>query len=315
MKKKIPIIYSKKYNISVLGLEKLHPFDTKKYRTIYKTLKKQLNLSSKQFYSPYRIIDEDLLCVHSKEYLDSLKRSVTIEGIVEIPIVKFIPNFILQKGILDSMRYATGGTIMGLKLVIEYGWAINLSGGYHHANRDHGEGFCVYADIPIALKSIWQMYPQLKALIIDLDAHQGNGCSNILGKDDRVAILDIYNPFIFPKDRCAENLVSHKLLLYNRTEDKIYLEKLNLWLPKAIIKHKPDVIIYNAGTDIFIDDPMGSLNVTEQGILKRDEIVFRTAKNNKIPILMLLSGGYHKKSGDIVGRSILNLVQKGLVDY
>ena len=312
-KKMIPIIYSSKYNISVLGIENFHSFDTKKYRKVYRMLKKRLNLSSGQFYSPNIISDENLMHVHSKEYLKSLKRSTVIEEIVEIPFIKHIPNIILQKGMLNPMKFATMGTILGLRLALKHGWAINLSGGYHHAKSDHGEGFCFFADIPLAVKGIWQKHPELKILIVDLDAHQGNGCSSILGKDKKVAILDMYNTAIFPRDRNAEKLVSYKVALCRRTRDDVYLEKLNPMLSKAIEKHKPNVIIYNAGTDVYVEDPLGGLWISEQGIIKRDEIVFSAALDNKIPILMLLSGGYHKKSGDIIGKSILNLEQKELI--
>ncbi|MEA2096667.1 MAG: histone deacetylase [Candidatus Cloacimonadota bacterium] len=314
-KEKIPIIYTAKYNISVLGLENFHYFDTKKYQKVYKKLKKELHINSKQFYSPNRITDDELLFVHSNEYLESLTRSKIIEEIVEIPFIKYVPNFILQKGIINPMKFAAKGTMIGLKLALEFGWAINLSGGYHHAKRNHGEGFCFFADIPIAINSIWQQYPELRVLIVDLDAHQGNGCSTILSKDKRVAIFDMYNSVIFPRDRQAEKFVSYRVPLNRKTKDSIYLEKLNYWLPKAINEHKPDVIIYNAGTDIFINDPFGGLWITEEGILNRDEIVFSIAKKRKIPLLMLLSGGYHKKSGDIIGRSILNLEKKELISF
>ena len=314
-KKKIPVIYSSKYNISVLGIENFHSFDTQKYKKIYEYLKKQLNLTKEQFYSPNRITEEKLLLVHSKEYLQSLKRSAVIAEIAEIPIIKFVPNINLQQGILNPMRYATTGTIMGAELALKFGWAINLSGGYHHAKRDSGEGFCVYADIPIAIKSLWRQNPELKILIIDLDAHQGNGCSVILGKDKRVAILDIFNQLAFPRDRFAENLVSYKVLIKGRIRDKLYLEKLDHWIPKAINEHKPDLIIYNAGTDIYIGDPLGSLYVSEEGILARDEMVFKSAQNNNTPILMLLSGGYHKRSWSIVGNSIINMMKKGILNY
>ncbi len=191
----------------------------------------------------------------------------------------------------------------------------NLSGGYHHAKSNHGEGFCFFADIPLSIKSIWQKHPKLRILIIDLDAHQGNGCSSILGKDKRVAILDMYNTVIFPRDRNAEKLVSYKVALCRKTRDKIYLEKLNSMLSKALDEHKPNVIIYNAGTDVYVEDPLGGLNISEQGIINRDEIVFKAASDNKVPILMLLSGGYHKRSGDIVGRSIVKMIQKGILNY
>jgi histone deacetylase 11 len=300
----LPIIYSSGYNISVLGLEKLNPFDSKKYGKVYKTLIADGYITPQQICKPTKVSDQDLLLIHTPEYLKSLKRSGTIATIAEVPALRFVPAFILRKGMIDPMRLATGGTILGVRLAMQYGWAINLSGGYHHAKANNGEGFCVFADVPIALSLIWKEKPGLKVLIVDLDAHQGNGNSTIVGNDSRVAILDMYNCDIYPKDTAAEHFVKYKIPLKRRTGTSEYLDSLKKWLPVAIKNENPGFIIYNAGTDVFNEDPLGALSVTEQGILERDSVVLNMAIERKIPVLMVLSGGYHKKSAAIIAKSI-----------
>ena len=305
----IPIIYSPDYNISILGIENFHPFDSKKYRKVYKGIIEGQNICRSQFYRPQSVTDAELLTVHTENYLNLLKKSSIIARIVEIPPLRFLPAFILRNGILKGMRLATGGTILGVELALRYGWAINLSGGYHHAKAEDGEGFCVFADVPIAIQMIWKKMPDLKVLIVDLDAHQGNGNSSILGNDNRVAILDMYNSAIYPNDVEAAQRVKYRVPLKRRTNTDEYLQYLFNSLPNAINEFNPELIIYNAGTDIFVEDQLGNLSVTENGIIRRDEFVFQKAIENKIPILMVLSGGYNKKSGSIIANSINNIVK------
>lgn len=306
----IPIIYSSDYNISIWGLENFHPFDSKKYKKVYKGIIDRQGVCPSQFYHPRMVTDSELLQVHSAEYLHSLRKSSVIARIVEIPPLRILPAFVLRGGILKPMKLATGGTILGVELALRFGWAINLSGGYHHAKAEDGEGFCVFADVPIALHSIWKKCPNLKVLIVDLDAHQGNGTSSILGNDQRVAILDMYNSAIYPNDKEAAQLVKYPIRLNPQTTTEKYLNILSDLLPRAINEFNPGLIIYNAGTDIFVEDQLGNLSVTEEGIIRRDEFVFGKAIQNKIPILMVLSGGYNKKSGYIIANSINNLMNK-----
>jgi histone deacetylase 11 len=305
----VPIIYSPHYNISVLGVENFHPFDSKKYRKVYKGILSGTSLRPSQFFSPREASDGDLLLVHTPDYLASLRHSGVVARIVEIPPLRMLPNFILRNGILKPMRYATGGTILGGRLALDYGWAINLSGGYHHAKGDNGGGFCVFADVPIALHSLWKEKPGLKVLIVDLDAHQGNGNSSLLGNDPRLAILDMYNASIYPCDGVAEKLVRYPVRLPMRTNTRRYLDSLSKWLPIAVSDFKPGLIVYNAGTDILCEDRLGGLSITEDGIIGRDDYVFKTALLAHIPILMVLSGGYNKKSGGIIARSINHFLE------
>lgn len=306
----LPIIYSPGYNISVLGIENFHPFDSKKYGKVYKGIIDAQQICHSQFYCPKIVSDAELLSVHTQHYLESLKKSRVIARVVEIPLFRYLPEPILYNGILKPMKLATGGTILGVELALQCGWAINLSGGYHHAKADNGEGFCVFADVPIALKSIWNKKPDLKVLIVDLDAHQGNGNSLLLGNDKRVAILDMYNYMLYPNDEEAGQCIKYNVPLLRQTNTSDYLDYLARELPNAIEEFKPGLIVYNAGTDIFIEDKLGDLSITEEGIIKRDEFVFKNAFDNKIPILMVLSGGYDRKSGYIIAKSINNLIVK-----
>jgi histone deacetylase 11 len=306
---KIPIIFSPRYDMGVLGIERLHPFDSRKPGKVYAWLVERTGIDRRKFYAPPMASDEDLLLVHTPEYLDSLKRSSTVAAVAELGVAALIPNIFLQRGLLVPMRYATGGTVLGCDLALQYGWAINLSGGYHHAKSLSGGGFCFFADIPIGVKRLWMNRPELEVMIVDLDAHQGNGYASIFGDDYRIHIFDAYNAFAYPYDDEARRYIEFDYPLQPGTGDREYLALLERELGKAVEEVEPDIIIYNAGTDVFEGDPLGGLNITMEGIIKRDELVFRNSIERKIPILMLLSGGYTTKSAEIIARSIENLLR------
>lgn len=307
---KIPIVFHTNYDISLLGLENLHPFDTKKYGKIANHLIKEFNLDKSSFYSPEKITDKDLELVHPKEYLSSLRKSSTIASIAEVPVLKWIPNFLLQRYLLDAARYATAGTVLGAELAIKNGWAINLSGGYHHTKANSGGGFCFFADIPLAIKKLRKNNPELKVLVLDLDAHQGNGHESILALDPLSFIFDIYVDHNYPLDYNARKYINFNYPVESSISDSDYLSLLKAELPKALTQVKPDLIIYNAGSDVYQKDPLGQMNISAQGIIERDLFVFTQAKKHNIPILMVLSGGYSRESASIVSESITNLLKK-----
>lgn len=309
---KLPLVYSDCYNISFMGLQKFHPFDSEKYRRIHGYLTKKAGIPRGAFHEPEPVADADLLAVHSPEYLESLNDSATVARVAEMPMLRHFPNRILGNNLLLPMRYGAGGTVLGARLALAHGWAINLSGGYHHAKRDGGEGFCFYADIPLALQLLWKTRRDLRVLIIDLDAHQGNGFASVLKDDPRVYILDVYNRDVYPGDADAMRYIDTDLPIPSGTGDAEYLEVLSRALPRAFGESRPDLVIYNAGVDILAGDPLGRLGVSGEGIIRRDEMVFSTAVQNRVPILMVLSGGYTRGSGTVAGRSIENVLRKVL---
>ena len=309
---KLPIIYNEEYNISIIGLENFHPFDTKKYEKVYEHLTETFSLNEDDFYIPEMVSNESLLLVHTAEYLESLNESSVIADIAELSPLEYLPNSLLQSSILEPMKYAVQGTITGAELALEKGWAINLSGGYHHAKSDEGSGFCFFADINIAVEKLWQKDSTLKVLVVDLDAHQGNGHEATFKDDDRVFIFDIYNEDIYPQDYEAARYIDYNNPVPYGTGCNEYMNLLKEKLPQAIKECLPDLIIYNAGTDIFEEDELGGFEVSAKGIVERDGFVFRQALDSKIPVLMVLSGGYSPKSGTIIGVSIENILKNVL---
>eukprot|EP01034_Spumella_vulgaris_P042728 gene42728-53005_t len=199
-----------------------------------------------------------------------------------------------------------------------------MSGGYHHAKVDCGSGFCYYADIPLAIDQLFKTHSEQvkKVLIVDLDAHQGNGFQAIhtvkdfnspstasseehvltYKQDPRVEILDMYNANNYPHDDFAKTFITYDLPLRPRTVDNEYMSKLHKTLPRALIECKPDIVFYNAGTDIFERDSLGRLSITADGVVERDEFVFKTCKEAGVPVIMTLSGGYTAESAAIIAR-------------
>lgn len=315
----VNIVYHPDYNIHFFGIESfLHAFDSKKYGKIFALLSERYGLTLKTCHQPEPLNPADLLLVHHEAYLGTLSSSSSaIAGIAEVPPLAFLPNFILQARLLNPMRLATSGTTLACQLALRDGWAVNLSGGYHHAKAEGGEGFCFFADIPLAIKKILGSstggVKVDRVLIVDLDAHQGNGFVSLCD-DDRVHIFDIFNKDNYPRDIRAQSYLTYCHPIPGGTGDKAYLHLLRQQLPKAISASKPQLVIYNAGTDVFSEDTLGGLSLSEEAIVQRDEEVFRLCRDQSIPVAMVLSGGYSRASAAIVANSLSNLHGKGLIN-
>jgi len=308
---KLPIVYHDKYDISFGGIERLHPFDTHKYSKVHTYLSKQFGLSKDQFYTPEIVSQQDMLLVHTPEYLNMLNKSSVLAGIADMPFLAVMPNWLLQKHLMLPMKFATGGTILATQLALEHGWAINISGGYHHAKSNEPVlgGFCFINDIMIAAKKVLNEHPDYRILIVDLDAHQGNGHEEMAINDDRFFIFDVYNKNTWPGDFEVKERINFDYPVDGRlTGDDQYLQLLHTQLPAAIEQCKPNLIIYNAGTDPYYKDPIGCMKLSKQGLIMRDRMVFAQALQRDIPIVMVLSGGYHTDNADIIGCSIEQLL-------
>jgi len=276
-----------------------------------------IDLYKKKLINPNSVItpnmpgDEDLLKVHTKEYLDSLHSSIKVAQITEFPPIALFPRFLVRNRVLIPMLYAVGGTILAGKVASERGWAINLGGGMHHAHASDGGGWCVYADITLSIYFPRKANPLVKRImIIDLDVHQGNGHERDFINDPNTFIFDMYNRQIYPNDTYAKGAIGCRVELPSYTEDKEYLELLQLNLVRCFKQFDPDIIYYNAGTDLLEGDPLGHLSISEQGVIKRDELVFQQALSRTIPIVMVLSGGYQRDTWEVISNSIENLFMK-----
>src|SRR5215472_13036285 len=144
----VKIVYSPYYNVSFFGIERLHPFDSKKYGRAWNVLEKQFGHKLANHHLPVDrpVSDKELLLVHTPEYLASLHSPAKLAGILELPALRFLPGWMTAWRVLRPMRWATRGSVIAAKAALQTGAAINLSGGYHHAKPNQGEGFCVYSD-------------------------------------------------------------------------------------------------------------------------------------------------------------------------
>ncbi|XP_026736279.1 histone deacetylase 11 [Trichoplusia ni] len=308
-----PLVYDDHYNVSFLGLEKFHIFDAKKWRNIIRHLIAADFIKEEHIVRPLEAKKNDLLVVHSTKYLKSLKWSTNVAVIAEVPVLACVPNALVQYAYLKPMRLQTGGSVLAGKLALDRGWAINIGGGFHHCSGNKGGGFCPYADITLLIRFLVLNHMIQNAMIVDLDAHQGNGYQHDFLGVPEVYIMDMYNKNIYPKDKEAKQAIRRKVELGNKVEDLEYMLKLRQNLKAALQEFKPDILVYNAGTDVLDSDPLGLMRISEIGIIKRDEFVFEICKANNIPIVMLTSGGYLRKTARIIADSIMNLHRKGLI--
>ena len=312
------IVYSRHYNIGFYGFERLHPFDTRKYGRAWHLLRRHFGSSLSQIHvRPRRAASHDeLTLVHSKDYLARLRDPKYVAGALEIPLIQRLPSWAIDWHVLRPMRWATRGTILAATNALEHGFAVNLSGGYHHAKPNHGEGFSIYSDIGIAvaaLRTQQLIADDSRIAYIDTDAHQGNGVCHTFMNDNRVFIFDMFNSRIYPMfDVDARKRVDCDVGITNSITDSEYIEELHDRLPgflDSVGRSPIGLAIYNAGTDVFTGDPLGGLSISATTIRERDLFVVGELRKRGIPTIMVLSGGYTKQSYQLVADSVIGLIE------
>jgi acetoin utilization deacetylase AcuC-like enzyme len=261
-----------------------------KYKLIYERLKEE-GFSDEEFVEPSLAKPEDILLVHTEDYFKKIKEgklSLQEELTLEIPY---------SKQLAYAAMLSCGGSILACQLAAKEKIAIHIGGGFHHAYPDHGEGFCVFNDIAIALRKNQKEGIINKALVIDCDLHQGNGTAKILEGDDSVFTFSIHEEDNYPLHKEKS---SCDIGLDYGCDDEEYMKHLKETLPKIVKENNFDMICYVAGADPYIEDQLGHLNLTMEGLKLRDEFIFNLAKDNNIGIFVVLGGGYAVKVEDVV---------------
>lgn len=283
---KIPkpvFVYSENYNIPLEG----HVFPAIKFSLIYKKLKEDPRFQAHKFFEPVPATYEQARLVHTKDYLEDLKYLQFSKRVYrsELP---------LNKDIIDAFFLATGGTILAAELALDIGRAMNLSGGFHHAFADHAEGFCYLNDVAIAIRVLQKNKKIKKALVIDLDVHQGNGIAKIFQKDKNVFTFSMHEEKNYP----IKEKSSLDVGLDTGIKDDEYLKLLEENLIYIKKKFKPDIIFYVAGVDPYEMDRLGGLCISKEGLKKRDIMVREFMP--QVPIVVVLAGGYAMNTDDTV---------------
>jgi histone deacetylase 11 len=303
----VPIVYHPGYNIRACGLERLHPFDSVKYRRIHGELIRQGLRRPGDFHRPAPCSRAELALLHDPAYLRSLWRARTLAQVVEVPIVALLPAVFTRWRVLRPMRLAAGGTLLACRLAVERGLAINLGGGFHHASGRHGHGFCVYADVPTALAVLHREGKVRSALVVDTDAHQGDGTADAVRSWGWAHVLDFFDETIFPMPKVQEDM---PVPLPAGTGGELYLRLLHEHLPRALDRYRPDLVVYNAGSDVLGTDPLSRLMLTATEMAERDLAVVTTVRERNVPLAMVLSGGYGPLSWQAHASAIEDIVTR-----
>lgn len=261
-----------------------HPFPMGKFPAFHQILRREGLLRAAEVVAPQPAADEALRLVHTEDYLRDLWRGSLgprAERRLGLP---------WSPALMQRSRLAVGGTILAARLALEDGLAANLAGGTHHAFADHGEGFCVLNDVAVAVRLLRAEGRIRRAMVVDLDVHQGNGTAAVFaGGADEAFTLSLHGArnYPFEKERSSVDVA-----LADGTGDEEYLLHLEAHLGEAFDRACPDLVFYLAGVDPVAGDRYGRLALTRGGLHRRDRMVLATARGRGVPVVLLMSGGY-----------------------
>jgi acetoin utilization deacetylase AcuC-like enzyme len=281
------LIYDDRYDLN-LGA---HVFPSQKYRLVHEALLSEGIARPDDFLVPQPASDEDVLRVHSREYVHKLKTntlSATERMRLEIPY---------SKELIEAVWLSAGGSILAAQRARADGFAVNLGGGFHHAYPDHGEGFCVIHDVAIAIRRLQFDQAIETAMIVDTDVHQGNGTAAIFGGDGTVFTLSIHQENNYPYPKPPSNV---DIDLPDGLGDDDYLAILEKHLMQSFHDFHPGLLFYIGGADPYREDQLGGLKLTMDGLKKRDAMVYEHARRLGVPVAIALAGGYAHNVADTV---------------
>jgi acetoin utilization deacetylase AcuC-like enzyme len=312
------LIYSDAYYLPIGN----HVFPSEKYRRIHDRLISTGVASPEDFLEPQPATDHDILLVHKPEYVQKLKTgtlSPREEMEMEIPY---------SRELADAFWLAAGGSILAARQCLTDGVSISIGGGFHHAFPDHGEGFCMIHDVAVAIRRLQRDDKIHTAMTVDCDVHQGNGTAAIFaGTRTASALLPsasvstVQPPPNAPRGKMrgahAGDVFTISLHQHNNyplwkppssidvdlpdgTGDDDYLAWLDNTLSSGLRQFEPDLICYIAGADPYKEDQLGGLNLSIEGLKKRDELVLRVARARKIPVMVTFAGGYAQNVEDTI---------------
>ncbi|MFO7719378.1 MAG: histone deacetylase, partial [Gillisia sp.] len=224
-----------------------------------------------------------ILAVHEETYFRELQ-DLSLDKRAERKI-----GFPLSEALVNREQIIADGTIKASEFALQYGIAMNIAGGTHHAYTNRGEAFCLLNDQAIAARYLQKNKLAEKILIVDLDVHQGNGTAEIFADDPSVFTFSMHGKNNYPFKKESSNL---DIELPDGTGDIEYLEILKNTLPGLINNEAPDFIFYLSGVDILSTDKLGKLGCSVAGCKERDRFVLQTCRDHKIPVQVSMGGGY-----------------------
>lgn len=288
----LPIIYHSNYSCE---FPENHRFVMSKFVRLYEHVKSLRLIEDNQsnlFFPEIASLD-DLSIVHDPVYLNHLlKNTMDAREWRRIGLP-------WSEGLIERTFTAPNGTLLAARLALQYGMASHLAGGTHHAHRDFGSGFCMINDLAYASAQLIHQKEVKRILIFDCDVHQGDGTASIMQNWPNVFTCSIHCEKNFPFRKHKSDL---DIGLDKHLDDQAYLEVISNTIHSLLEEISPDLVLYDAGVDIWQNDELGHLNVTMQGMQLRDETVLKACLQKHIPVATVIGGGYDKDHARLARR-------------
>jgi acetoin utilization deacetylase AcuC-like enzyme len=284
----LKIAWSESY---VLPLPAHHRFPMSKYEILPQQLIHEGTILQENIFHPTPIETKWILSTHDHEYWHRLSSlSLTSTEVRRT-------GFQLTQPLVDRETVIANGTLQCSRYALQYGIAMNIAGGTHHAFTNKGEGFCLLNDIAMAANFLLNENLAKQILVVDLDVHQGNGTAQIFENDHRVFTFSMHGVNNYPLQKERSDL---DIGLADYANDRLYLSILEVNLKNCIEQILPDFIFYQSGVDILATDKLGRLSITREGCKERDRMVLNIARESKIPLVASMGGGYSPDFRDII---------------
>ena len=281
------LVYHERYDLN-LGE---HVFPAQKFRLIAEALLAEGIATKAEFLRPELASDEDILRVHTPDWVRKLKTGTLTASEVMKLEVPYSPELV------EAVWLAAGGTILAAQSALRDGFGANLGGGFHHAYPGHGEGFCAIHDVAVAIRRLQADKAVRKAMVVDTDVHHGNGTAAIFAGDESVFTISIHQENNYPPHKPPSNI---DLNMWDRADDVEYLGELIPVVQKSLDDFRPEIVFYVGGADPFCEDQLGGLALTKRGLSERDRKVFEEVRRRGIPVATTLAGGYARRVEDTV---------------
>ncbi|BBN80894.1 histone deacetylase [Pseudoalteromonas sp. A25] len=274
---------------SQLRLAEHHRFPIKKYALLkQRLLKRQLD---QYIVAPQKAAIGSIILCHDSKYVRSF-----IDGTLDNKAIRKM-GFPWSAALVERTLFSVGASIAAATYALEHGIAVNLSGGYHHAHHDFGAGFCIFNDLAIAACELIQQEKVEKVVIFDCDVHQGDGTATILEQRSDIITCSIHCERNYPRTKACSD---YDFALPNNVQDQAYLETVEQALKFVCRVHQPDLLLYNAGADIYAKDELGMFNVSLEGVQLRDKMVIDYCQSKALPLMAAMGGGYQRDVSQLV---------------
>ena len=274
-----------------IPLPENHSFPKDKYFYLRKKISERFDDTLVDLRIPEPVSKEAILRAHDAEYIHRFIEGRLTEKEIRRVGLPWSPQ------IVTRAQYSTGATIAACRAALSEGVAVNLGGGTHHAYHDHGQGFCWLNDSVIAARSMQAEGLAEKILVIDCDVHQGNGTAAMVRHDPTIFTFSIHGRNNFPYHKEVSDL---DIDLADGTDDKSYLEALDMGVRASMRKFKADLAIYLAGADPYEKDRLGRLALTKAGLARRDRLVIQHLQGAGLSVAVTMGGGYAPDIHDVV---------------